>query len=243
MGGAGSRALTASLAASTGFLAFGYPGAPLRRAAVSARHAKLIRLPSTGGVAALGDSLTLGRSWPKAGLLSRDSWLSYAVAAGIPYCFNAAVGGYTTGMVANTLASVLVHRPDVVVVCTGSNDLVWGISPDQTIEYVARLLARIASSARPVLCTLPPMTGKRACAPTTVPVIDRALVRDFNERVAELAARGDVPLVDFYAPLDDGTGSYRVGFASDGVHPTAEGAAAMGAAAVPVLRRALAQRA
>jgi lysophospholipase L1-like esterase len=226
----GSRALTASLAASTGLLAVGYPGAPLRRAAVHARHAKLIRFPSSGGVAALGDSLTLGKSWPKAGLLSRDSWLSYAVAAGIPYCFNAAVGGYTTGMTANALPAVLVHRPDVVVLCTGANDFVWGIGPDQTMEYVAALLARMSRSAAPVLCTLPPMTGE---------ALDRALIREFNERLAELAARDDVPLIDFYTPLDDGTGRYRSGFASDGVHPTAEGAAAMGAAAVPVLRRAL----
>jgi lysophospholipase L1-like esterase len=233
----GSRALTASLAASTGLLAFGYPGAPVRRAARHAREAKLIRLPSTGGVAALGDSLTLGASWPKAGLLSRDSWLSHAVAAGIPYCFNAAVGGYTTGMVANTLAAVLVRRPDVVVVCTGANDLTWGIRPDQAIEYVARLLERIARSAGPVLCTLPPMTDVSSGV-----VSDRALVREFNERLGELAAGADVPLIDFYGPLDDGTGSYRAGFASDGVHPTAAGAAAMGAAAVPILRGALARR-
>jgi lysophospholipase L1-like esterase len=225
--GAGSRALTASLAASTGLLAFGYPGAPGRRALVHAREAKLIRFPSAGGVAAIGDSLTLGASWPKAGMLSRDSWLSHAVADGIPYCLNAAVGGYTIGMVANALAAVLALSPDVVTVCAGANDLAWGIGPDEMIEYLARLLARIAPSARPVLCTLPP-------------IADRALVEDFNERLTALAAREGAPVIDFYASVDDGAGSYRAGFAADGVHPTAEGAAAMGAAAVPVLRAALA---
>jgi lysophospholipase L1-like esterase len=130
-------------------------------------------------------------------------------------------------MAANTLAAVLVLRPDVVTVCAGANDLAWGIGPEQTIEYVDRLLERIAGRARPVLCMLPP-------------IADRALVEDFNERLTALAAREGAPLIDFYAPVDDGTGSYRAGFAIDGVHPTAEGAAAMGAAAVPVLRRALA---
>jgi lysophospholipase L1-like esterase len=229
--------LTASLAASTGLLAFGYPGAPARRAVVHARQAKLFRWPSPGGVAAIGDSLTLGASWPKAGMLSRDSWLSHAVAAGIPYCFNAAVGGYTTGMVANSLARVLAYQPDVVVVCTGGNDLVWGVGAAQTVELVTQLVERIASSASPVLCTLPPITGGPGPE-----AIELGPILDFNGRLAELAARDDAPLIDFYAPVDDGTGRYREGLAFDGVHPTPEGAAAMGAAAVPVLRRALAQR-
>jgi len=146
----------------------------------------MIRRPTPGGVATLGDSLTAGKSWQTVGLLANDPWVAHAVTTGMPYCFDGFIPGYTTGMVNNRLPAVIAHEPDAIVVCTGTHEVLWEMDDlDHPISHLTPLVDRIRSSPgapRPVLCTLPPLTRRWAEHPSTVTTSNASTVGSRNSR-------------------------------------------------------------
>ncbi len=186
------------------------------------------RRPRSGGIAAIGDSVTAGTSAPDWGILGADSWFSHAIAEGrLPYCYNAARGNTTTEMVAERLPSGIVRKPHVVAVLTGTNDVVFRLPLDAPIALLRRMVADLRSAAIvPVLGTLPPY----AVAPEGVV--------EFNARIREVSDSDGVLLIDFHACLstDD---HFTHGLSDDGLHPNVTGSRLMGHTAVPVLQQAL----
>ena len=109
------------------------------------------------------------------------------------------------------------HRPEVVMLMEGTNDL-YGERRDGA-ERAAAALEEMVSAARAarvdvVLMTVPPQRNREA------------LVVDFNQRIRSIAGRRDALFADVHRVLLDGpcSGLSTIPcIGSDGLHPTAQG--------------------
>ena len=182
-------------------------------------------------VLAFGDSLTAGvllgavvssaQSYP--GQLEQR--LRSAYRAQTIHVFNEGLPGERAAEAPPRLDAALAqHRPEVVLLMEGTNDL--GLpgeaSADAALEALGRMLASIqAVGATPVLATVPPV--RESAAPTHA-----ASIPDFNRRVRSLAASRGVTLVDVHdivtrGRCPTGSGGSLPCLGPDGVHPTVEG--------------------
>ena len=168
--------------------------------------------------------------------------------------FNFGLPGETTaGAVKDELPGALAVRPTLATVWFNVNDLVAGVAPT---DYEARLGeivaglrqagARVLLANTPHLDRLPaflacepnPPAGSVKCPLSSLALapgqVD-AQVRAYNAAAAQVAQRNGATLVDLYAAgeVADLHPDYVSG---DGLHPSAEGAAAIAAAFVQALR-------
>lgn len=185
---------------------------------------------TVGPVVALGDSLTaeLGGEIPPGGTVY-PSWFTAALAdePRLVAAANAGIPGDTTeGMVARFARDVAVHAPAVVVILGGTNDLPLSRTAEQVVGTLEQLadLARDAGAV-PVLATIPPRTDGSFGSD----------VADLNAGIRRSAASSGTLVIDFFSVLADEDGGWRTGFTDDGVHPTQDGADAMGRIAVATL--------
>jgi acyl-CoA thioesterase I len=116
--------------------------------------------------------------------------------------------------------------PDLAIVELGGNDLLRGISPAETRENLAGILAELQERNIPVL-----LMGMRA-----PPNLGEFYVADFDAIYPELAERYRTALVPFFLEsIYDKPALIQ----PDRVHPTAEGIEALVAATVDDVARAL----
>jgi acyl-CoA thioesterase I len=116
--------------------------------------------------------------------------------------------------------------PDLAIVELGGNDLLRGISPAETRENLAGILAELQERNIPVL-----LMGMRA-----PPNLGEFYVQDFDAIYPELAERYRAALVPFFLEsIYDKPALIQ----PDRVHPTAEGIEALVAATVDDVARAL----
>lgn len=160
----------------------------------------------------LGTSLTAGygigadRAYPALIQQKIDS-------AGLDYrVINAGVSGETSAGALRRVDWLLQQPVAVLVVETGANDGLRGLSADTLRANIQAILDRarqLQPSARPVLLgmRIPPNYG-------------RAYSQQFQSVYAELARVNRVTLIPF---LLEGVGGVNALNQSDGVHPTAEG--------------------
>ncbi|MCI2265185.1 SGNH/GDSL hydrolase family protein [Sediminivirga luteola] len=174
-------------------------------------------LPEPGAdavrMAAVGDSITEADSPDfTAGELGPESWVSYAVGEEIEFAGGWAQWGATTAQMAEGAGPV---DADVLVILAGTNDSGWNAH-----DEVGRNLVRIAEAVgapRVVLSSIPPLDD----APE--------LATELNSYLEDLAGEQGWEWVDAAAGLRDGE-RFAPGMASDGVHPTQEGARVIGEA-------------
>ena len=162
--------------------------------------------------------------------------------------FNFGLPGETTaGAVKDELPGALAVRPTLATVWFNVNDLVAGVASD---DYEARLDEIVAglrgAGARVLLANTPHLDrlpAFLACEPNPpegsvkcplgslalAPGLVDAKVQAYNAAVAQVAQRNGATLVDLYAAgeVADLHPEYVSG---DGLHPSAEGAAAIAAA-------------
>jgi acyl-CoA thioesterase-1 len=177
-------------------------------------------------IAALGDSLVQGYGLPEAeGFVPQlQAWLA---ANGAPEVtvLNAGVSGDTT---AGGLARVdwtLTDEVDAVIVALGGNDLLRGIDPAETRRNLDGILAAIAARGLPVLLAGLPAPDNYG-----------AEYRDaFDAIYPDLAAaHGAMLFGNFLAGIGGrDLAAARPLMQPDGVHPNAEGVAAVVAAIGP----------
>lgn len=116
--------------------------------------------------------------------------------------------------------------PDLALVELGGNDLLRGISPDETRENLAAILAALRERDIPVL-----LMGMRA-----PPNLGEAYIAAFDGMYRDLAARNDARLVPFFLePIYDKPALLQ----QDHIHPTAQGVDALVAATVDDVADAL----
>ncbi len=172
-------------------------------------------------VAALGDSLTQGYGLPEQdGFVPQlQAWLR---ANGAPdvIVINAGVSGDTT---AGGLARVdwtLTDDVDAVIVALGGNDLLRGLDPAESRRNLDGILSRIEERGLPALLAGLPAPANYG------PEYQAA----FDAMYPELAeAHGAALYPNFLAGLGDGRdlSAARALLQPDGVHPNAEGVAAV----------------
>lgn len=213
-------------------LAFVLPGSPARSAVRLAKNMDCYRQPESGGIAAIGDSITAGNGLPGWGMLPKESWLSQSICASdLPFTFNGGIATQTTQQIEARLDDVLSHDPSVVVVLAGTNDVFQGDFSPEAVSRLKEMLTKIsAHGAVPVIGTLPPMDAKAQ------------EVIKFNDLIRQLSQTEHVRLIDFYPTLAEGD-HYRPDLTRDGgMHPSVAGAEAMGKVALPVLEDAYQHR-
>ncbi|WP_175486553.1 SGNH/GDSL hydrolase family protein [Geodermatophilus poikilotrophus] len=172
-------------------------------------------LPPSGDVrlAAFGDSITQADGDVPAGELGPGSWLSTAVTDGVVFAGGWARGGATT---ADMLAAAGPVDADVVVVLAGTNDPGADITAAETAANI-RALVDLVGVEQVVLSAVPPRDEAPEIAVAT------------NEALAGLASESGWHFADPMAGVRDGD-RFAPGMSTDGLHPSEEGAAVIGAA-------------
>ena len=159
---------------------------------------------------ALGDSLTAGYGLPEGeGLVPQlQAWLD-AQGAEVTL-INAGVSGDTTAGGLSRLDWSITPETDAMIVTLGGNDLLRGLSPEETKANLGKMLAVLREAKVPVL-----LMGMRA-----PPNYGPEYQAEFDALYRDLAKEYDAALIPFW--LED---IYRdpALFQSDRIHPTAEG--------------------
>jgi acyl-CoA thioesterase I len=126
---------------------------------------------------------------------------------------NAGVSGDTSAAGLQRLAFTLdgqSRKPDLVIVGLGGNDMLRGISPEQTRRNLDSILAELKRRG------IPAMLSGMVAAPNMGP--DYA--NEFNAIYGDLAKKYDVPLYPFTLEGVIGNSGLMLG---DGIHPNARG--------------------
>jgi lysophospholipase L1-like esterase len=129
---------------------------------------------------------------------------------------------------------LLAHRPEVVLLMEGTNDLLSPSGADAAIAALDRMIAEAISQNRRVcLATIPPQRpdGLRNRAEVA------ARVPPFNERIRSLAAARGVVLVDVYNAMKDDLSLIGL----DDLHPTERGFGVIADTFVEAIRRHFAE--
>ena len=173
---------------------------------------------ATQKIVCFGDSIT-NRGYPK--LLGK---LLNANA------INSGVGGHTSRQGLHRIKKdVLEHRPDLVVILFGTNDIRVDSKKHVAIdEYKKNLTAMVKAckqiDADVIMCSLPPINSEPYFTRHDLNDYEKAgglqtLVQTYGEAAATVAGQAKVPLVDFQTLLK----TSPEWMAADGVHPTTEG--------------------
>jgi lysophospholipase L1-like esterase len=191
-------------------------------------------------VGALGDSITAGTPYwdPNPGvreqigseLDERHQWPYWAEQV------NPAISVRNHGVNMERTDQILARIDDalasasVLVVQGGINDVAQGRDASETIDDLRRMIRRGKDAGARVLITnvLPWNNGFPAREP---------VIRALNERIQQLSADEGVPLLDFFATLEDADrpGRMRDEWTSEGDHPSLIGYRRLGELAGPAL--------
>jgi lysophospholipase L1-like esterase len=153
---------------------------------------------------ALGDSLT---AWP-----SSNPWPSRldAADAALTLVGNAGVPGNTTSQMRARLATdVYAHKPEVLFVLGGTNDLGYGISESAIIANLRAIVVDAkAHKIMVILINVPPDSYTNM-----VPKI-----KSLNAAILKLGNSQRVNVIDIYGVLANGDGVFQPRYTSDGLH-------------------------
>jgi lysophospholipase L1-like esterase len=172
-------------------------------------------------VAALGDSITAGSPLWDPGAQSGDPTSQYEYWASLKEPTlefrNCGVYGERTDEIAARLEGCAVGA-DVLIVQGGINDIAQGRSVDQAVENLLGMVqAGKALGLRVAVAELLPWNNG-------YPRVDPE-IRRLNELIAGLGGSERVPVLPFYATLEDEErpGRMRERWTDDGDHPSIEG--------------------
>lgn len=151
------------------------------------------------------------------------------------------IGGQTTSqMLLRMMADVVDLKPKAVHIMAGTNDIAGNTGPMTAgmSEDNFRMMSDIAraNGIKLLLASIPPA----AAFPWRPGLETKGPIRALNGWLKDFARTSGGTYVDYWPVLDDGTGAMKPGLASDGVHPTEAGYAAMETVVAPILKRALA---
>ncbi|MDV6230377.1 MULTISPECIES: SGNH/GDSL hydrolase family protein [Rhodococcus] len=200
-------------------------GGPLKKPALTVRNAHCFgwSVNDTGPrLVTLGDSMAQGNSRVDWGIHGNTSWYSYLVCGDDARAAdggNLGINGATTTQILARTDEALAANPDILVVNGGTNDLARSVPLPRIIDNLRTILDRARDVDTVVIATVPSSRTVSA--------------DDLNDDIRALAAERGIPVAEF-APLLG-----RPGATFDGVHPTASTAAAMAAAVVVAVGRAL----
>lgn len=166
--------------------------------------------PDEGLIVALGDSLTAGL-----GVAERDAWPAQLErrlrAAGLRWkVINVGISGETSSGARARLEWVLGLKPDIMILATGANDGLRGISPDVLRGNLDAMLTTLEGHEVTVV-----LAGMRM-----VTNLGRAYTEAFAQVYTDMAGKHRAILLPF---LLEGVATRQSLNQVDGLHPTAEG--------------------
>ncbi|QHL91664.1 arylesterase [Sphingomonas changnyeongensis] len=182
-------------------------------------------------VVAFGDSLYAGYGVTQTESFPARLQAALAEAGVKAVVHNAGVSGDTSAAGRQRLGFVLdglPRRPDLVIVGLGGNDMLRGLSPDETRANLTAILDELKQRGIPAM-----LTGMVA-APNMGP----DYVAAFNPIYPQLARQYGVPLYPFFL---DGVVTDEKLMQADRIHPTAAGIDRVTARIAPLVRQALAR--
>ena len=182
-------------------------------------------------VVLMGDSIT-------------DHWdTAQGLASPAVNIVNRGIGGQNTSqMLLRFEDDVVALKPAVVVILGGTNDLRAYVGDPASVgpsalQRIARNVTAMSDIAKArdikvILATLPPVGADREKVSR-----DAEAILAVNAWIKAFAAERGYPVADYHAALVDPAGVLPPGLSADGIHPNAQGYAAMR----PSLERALAK--
>jgi lysophospholipase L1-like esterase len=183
----------------------------------------------TAQVVFMGDSITEG-------------WSDKTPSAFSSGRVNRGIGGQTTPqMLVRFRQDVVELKPQVVHIMAGTNDIAGNTGP-ASLEMIQANFMSMVDIARSngiavIVASIPPASR----FPWKPSVETVRTIATMNAWVRKYAADRGATYADYDAVLNDGAGGIRKGLAYDGVHPTAEGYAAMNPVAEQAIQAALAK--
>lgn len=149
------------------------------------------------------------------------------------------IGELTGQMLARFDIDVIRLSPRIVIILGGSNDLGWGLAPDEVFSNLRGMYdLSLGNRISPIACSVPSILGFDEGIPPRIAL--NALIREHCEKAR-------LRFVDlFAATMDPSTKRLASRYSSDGLHLNAEGYAKLGNAIYdeglrPVLREILKQ--
>ena len=147
------------------------------------------------------------------------------------------ISGQTTPqMVLRMMADVIKLKPRLVHIMAGTNDIAGNtgkITVQQSCDNLQMMTELAQAHGIKVLLASVPPAASFPWRPGVEPV---APIRSINRWLLNYARRNNLPYLDYTAVLADAQGAMKLGLASDDVHPTEQGYAAMEAVLTPVLK-------
>jgi len=180
-------------------------------------------------VVVFGDSLFAGYNLPQDKGFAPALERALAASGIHARVFNAGVSGDTSAAGLQRLAFTLdgqQQKPDLVVVGLGANDMLRGLSPEDTRKNLDAILAELKRRDIPAM-----LTGMVAA-----PNMGADYAAAFNSIYPDLARVYDVPLYPFFL---DGVITDRTLLLPDGIHPNEQGVEAITARVSPIVAEAL----
>lgn len=165
--------------------------------------------------------------------IEQCEWHEWQLDTTRPVLNRGIVGDGVDGLLARLDADVLRHRPAQVVVCIGTNDLLFGRRAEDIAARYREIVQRIrqgAPQAGLVLVSVLPVnnTVKKSG-------LEKAQVLALNEHIRRIAGEWSIPYLDLHAALADGDGNLSEKFTADGVHLNGAGYAVWQHNLAPIL--------
>jgi acyl-CoA thioesterase-1 len=170
---------------------------------------------------ALGDSYTIGTS-----VTSDERWPNQLVGRveGLELVANLAVNGYTsTDLITDELPLLDLHRPELVTVLIGVNDVVQGVPDLQYSANVAVILEELLRRLPPsrlVAVATPDYTRTPSGADFGDPEQRSEAIVRFNAIMREACDQRDITFVPDIFEISQEVGADRGLVAADGLHPS-----------------------
>lgn len=163
-------------------------------------------------MAFLGSSSTDGHTFP--------AMLQQAFAEAklpIPLAFNAGVGGnVTTEMVARVERDVLVHKPSLVVIQAGANDVSRKVPIEEFKKLLSGIITVLHENEIPVILLTINIRGEKLIA-------DEPMVAKFNDEIRAMEDGNNVRIADAFSLQAKARAAGENVVEKDGLHPNFQG--------------------
>ena len=157
---------------------------------------------------------------------------------------NSGIGGDTSGgLLSRFYPGVVQHRPDVVLIMGGTNDLWWNLEIKMIVANIFSMTCQAEHHDIVPLVGLPlPIVVEKACeqefaAPEGGYDNCTEKLASLAKTLARAAKQNDIVCLDFYHPFCDNSGS-AMGkyFLDDGLHPNKDGHRQIAEITIKILR-------
>lgn len=173
---------------------------------------------------AFGDSTGVGVGARQGGYVARLFERVERVRAGSSVRNFCVSGAETADVLRGQLTRLDATRPTLVTLGIGINDVSHGVSPEQFARNYEEIITRLKSRTdAPIVVTNIPDISTAPRVPVFLHDQVQARIRVFNERIAEIAKRQELLLVDAYEMSREVIAAHPEFFSADGFHPSDEG--------------------